>query len=124
MGAVQRQPRPRSQAPAPNGLIAKLMARPQVLLPMVIVAGMLGSPSVHSVVEATISLARALQIRVVAEGVETKEQGEALERLGCDEIQGYFVGAPMAAEDFERWTAGRAFGEGGAMRRAAGGGED
>jgi len=42
MGAVQRQPRPRSQAPAPNGLIAKLMARPQVLLPMVIVAGMLG----------------------------------------------------------------------------------
>ncbi len=88
------------------------------------VAGMLGSPSVHSVVEATISLARALQIRVVAEGVETKEQGEALERLGCDEIQGYFVGAPMAAEDFERWTAGRAFGEGGAMRRAAGGGED
>jgi diguanylate cyclase (GGDEF)-like protein len=72
------------------------------------VAGMLGNAPVHSVVEATISLSRALQIRVVAEGVETREQAEALARLGCDEIQGYHVGAPMAADEFERWAAQRA----------------
>ncbi len=77
------------------------------------VAGMLGNALVHSVVEATISLARALQIRVVAEGVETREQAEALARLGCDEIQGYHVGAPMAADEFERWAAQRAAREAG-----------
>ena len=71
------------------------------------VAGMLGNAPVHSVVEATISLARALQIRVVAEGVESREQAEALARLGCDEIQGYYVGVPMAAGEFERWAAQR-----------------
>ena len=77
------------------------------------VAGMLGNALVHSVVEATISLARALQIRVVAEGVETREQAEALARRGCDEIQGYHVGAPMAADEFERWAAQRAAREAG-----------
>jgi diguanylate cyclase (GGDEF)-like protein len=72
------------------------------------VSGMLGSAPVHSIVEATVSLARALQIRVVAEGVETREQAEALARLGCDEIQGYHVGRPMPADEFERWAAQRA----------------
>ncbi len=71
------------------------------------VADMLANASVRSVVEATVSLARALQIRVVAEGVETAEQRHALERLGCDEIQGYLVGVPMAAQDLERWILER-----------------
>jgi EAL domain-containing protein (putative c-di-GMP-specific phosphodiesterase class I) len=44
---------------------------------------------------------------VVAEGVETREQAEALARLGCDEIQGYYVGFPMAAGEFERWATHR-----------------
>jgi len=82
------------------------------------VAGMLANASVRSVVEATISLARALQIRVVAEGVETAEQRHALERLGCDEIQGYLVGYPMAAEDLERWSRERS------ARAAEASGED
>jgi diguanylate cyclase (GGDEF)-like protein len=69
------------------------------------VSSMLDNAPVNSIVEATVSLARALQIRVVAEGVETQEQAEALARLGCDEIQGYYLGRPMAAGDFERWTA-------------------
>jgi diguanylate cyclase (GGDEF)-like protein len=72
------------------------------------VSGMLASASVRSVVEATISLARALQLQVVAEGVETAGQAEALQGMGCDRIQGFFVGRPMAADEFERWAAGRA----------------
>jgi len=39
---VQRQPRPRPQDPAAKSLLAKLMAKPQVLLPLVVVGGMLG----------------------------------------------------------------------------------
>jgi len=71
------------------------------------VSGMLASASVRSVVEATISLARALQISVVAEGVETQEQAGALAAMGCDEIQGFLVGPPMGADEFEQWAAAR-----------------
>jgi len=38
---------------------------------------------------------------VVAEGVETVEQLRILQRLGCDEIQGYYTARPMSAEDAE-----------------------
>ena len=38
----------------------------------------------------------ALEIQVVAEGVETLEQRAYLERCGCDFIQGYLVGQPKA----------------------------
>ncbi len=69
------------------------------------VSGMLASATVRSVVEATISLARALQICVVAEGVESQEQSDALAAMGADEIQGFHVGRPMEAADFERWAA-------------------
>lgn len=48
-----------------------------------------------------IDLAHALGVKVVAEGVETVEQYEALRGLGCDEVQGYFVGRPMPAAEFE-----------------------
>ena len=42
-----------------------------------------------------IDLAHALEVKVVAEGVETAEQLQALAELGCDEAQGYFLGRPM-----------------------------
>lgn len=42
----------------------------------------------------------ALGMRVVAEGVETKEMLEALERLGCDYIQGYYFSRPVPEEAF------------------------
>ena len=48
-----------------------------------------------------IDLAHALGVKVIAEGVETVEQYEALRTLGCDEVQGYFVGRPMPAAEFE-----------------------
>ena len=46
-------------------------------------------------------LASVLQVELVAEGVETGAQHEMLTRLGCDEMQGYLLGRPMAATELE-----------------------
>jgi diguanylate cyclase (GGDEF)-like protein len=51
---------------------------------------------------AIVSMARALGMRVVAEGLETPRQLEALRRLGCDEVQGYLVSKPLPAEEVDR----------------------
>jgi EAL domain-containing protein (putative c-di-GMP-specific phosphodiesterase class I) len=45
-----------------------------------------------------ISFARALGMRVIAEGVETAGQAAFLQRHGCDEIQGYLVARPLPSE--------------------------
>jgi diguanylate cyclase (GGDEF)-like protein/PAS domain S-box-containing protein len=52
----------------------------------------------ESIVEAITALAHAMNLRVIAEGVETEEQAERLRRIGCDHLQGYHFGRPMPAE--------------------------
>jgi diguanylate cyclase (GGDEF)-like protein len=52
-------------------------------------------------VESIIQLAKALQLEVVAEGVETEEQYAMLGQMGCDLIQGYYVARPMPVEQVE-----------------------
>jgi diguanylate cyclase (GGDEF)-like protein/PAS domain S-box-containing protein len=68
------------------------------------VSKMTADPQSMAVFSAIISLARALRLKVVAEGVETEEQARFLRLLGCDELQGYLFGKPVSAEE-----AGRAF---------------
>jgi diguanylate cyclase (GGDEF)-like protein len=46
-----------------------------------------------------VSMAKALNMRVIAEGVETVEQLRALKQLGCDEMQGYLMSKPVPADD-------------------------
>ena len=48
-------------------------------------------------------MAKSLCLRTVAEGVETREQWELLQQLGCDLAQGYYLARPMTAEDATRW---------------------
>jgi diguanylate cyclase (GGDEF)-like protein len=56
------------------------------------------SPSAIAVVRAVTSIGGVLGITVVAEGVETEEQLQVLSAAGCDQIQGYLFGRPMAAD--------------------------
>jgi EAL domain-containing protein (putative c-di-GMP-specific phosphodiesterase class I) len=51
-----------------------------------------------AIVSAIVALAHALNVRVIAEGVETKAQREFLARCGCDFLQGYLVGKPLEAD--------------------------
>ena len=48
---------------------------------------------------AVIRIGHSLDIRVIAEGVETLEQLEFLVEQGCDEIQGYYLSRPLPADD-------------------------
>ena len=50
---------------------------------------------------AIISLGQKLNLRVIAEGVETDQQVEFLRRQNCDEIQGYYFSRPVSADDLE-----------------------
>jgi len=58
---------------------------------------MLEDPEALAIVEGVIGLTTAFQRTVIAEGVETVEQGVMLMRLGCDLAQGYGIARPMPA---------------------------
>src|SRR6267154_1221216 len=57
------------------------------------------------VAQTIISLARNLKLKVVGEGVETAAQFEFLKRHDCDEVQGFHLGKPMPASEFELFAA-------------------
>jgi EAL domain-containing protein (putative c-di-GMP-specific phosphodiesterase class I) len=59
------------------------------------VRDMLTQPDCAAIVKSVIALAKDLHIEVVAEGVESSEQLEFLQRNRCDEVQGYLFGRPM-----------------------------
>ena len=63
------------------------------------------------IMKAVISLANALDMEVITEGVETEEQLRTLSAMGCNHFQGYFFSRPMPAEEFEKRTiSGEALG--------------
>lgn len=68
------------------------------------VRGCVSSPEDQEIIRAIISLAHTLDLHVVAEGVESIAQMELLRAMGCDELQGYFIGHPMSADDYTRFV--------------------
>jgi diguanylate cyclase (GGDEF)-like protein len=60
-----------------------------------------------AIVRAIVGLADALEIKVIAEGVETKRQLERLAVAGCTQIQGFYFGAPAQAEAIDEMLLGR-----------------
>ena len=53
-----------------------------------------------AIVRAIIDLGHSLDLKITAEGVETKEQLERLKLLGCDEVQGDLISPPLPADAF------------------------
>ncbi|HMF53917.1 MAG TPA: EAL domain-containing protein, partial [Edaphobacter sp.] len=55
----------------------------------------------YPIVEAIIAMGHSLNMQVIAEGVEDKDQMKALQRLGCDAMQGFFLSRPMVETEIE-----------------------
>ena len=58
----------------------------------------------HRMVDAVVKFAQAMELKIVAEGVETERQQEILRQLGCDELQGFLFAMPMSALALARWA--------------------
>jgi diguanylate cyclase (GGDEF)-like protein/PAS domain S-box-containing protein len=65
------------------------------------VSGMASDSTDREIVAAVVGMARALNLSVVAEGIETREQAEALRELGCDIGQGFLFAKAVPAEELE-----------------------
>lgn len=70
------------------------------------VTGLPGDDSDRAIVSATIAMARALKLSVVAEGVETQAQMDCLRELECTAYQGFLCSAALPASEFAQWMAG------------------
>jgi EAL domain-containing protein (putative c-di-GMP-specific phosphodiesterase class I) len=70
------------------------------------------------VVQTTISLAKSLGLKTVAEGVESPQQADILAELGCDVMQGYLVLRPSGHDDVNAWLIEHSYDD---VARAEGG---
>lgn len=66
------------------------------------VRDMMNGPKDAKIVSTIISMAHAMNLKVIAEGVETEEQLHFLRNLECDEIQGYYYSKPLSAVNLEK----------------------
>jgi diguanylate cyclase (GGDEF)-like protein len=64
-------------------------------------------PRASALVASTIALAHSLGLRIIAEGVESREIRNELQQLGCNNAQGYFVSRPVTAQELDGWLAAR-----------------
>lgn len=65
---------------------------------------MIDDPRAAAIVKSTIHLAHDLGMEVVAEGVSERRIWDALQALGCDEAQGYYIAPPLPAEELLAWA--------------------
>jgi diguanylate cyclase len=64
------------------------------------------SEEARKIAEAVVGLAQALNMKVVAEGVETDAQYQILRRMGCEHVQGFLFAKPMSAKALALWAMG------------------
>jgi EAL domain-containing protein (putative c-di-GMP-specific phosphodiesterase class I) len=69
------------------------------------VRDMMSDPDDQAIVAGVIGLGKAFSLRVVAEGVESREQAQHLVAMGCTVVQGYGFGRPMPAPAIQEWLA-------------------
>ena len=61
---------------------------------------MLENKNDRAIVQTIIAMAKSLEMKTVAEGVETRDQANLLAEMGCNEAQGYWFGRPLPADEF------------------------
>jgi diguanylate cyclase (GGDEF)-like protein len=76
----------------------------QIKIDRSFVSRMVGDDSAAAIVRASINLAADLGLTTVAEGVDTHDTLRAVQRLGCDEVQGFLVERPVPTHEFLRWA--------------------
>jgi diguanylate cyclase (GGDEF)-like protein len=67
------------------------------------VVDVLSDADAAALTRATIAMAHSLRVQVVGEGVDLREQADFLRSSGCDELQGFLLGRPVTAAEFERF---------------------
>ena len=82
------------------------------------VAGLPADAAAMAIARAIVEVGHGLSLQVVAEGVETPAQHEAVRAIGCDAVQGFLLAAPMAEAKLVNWL--RESHGGGAAERATG----
>ena len=70
---------------------------------MAFIRSELSKPEERSILSDIINMAHRMELKVVAEGVETDEQKNRLQTMVCDYAQGYLYAKPMPADEFEGW---------------------
>ena len=66
-------------------------------------AGAARRPALRAALVDSVDIARELNLKAVAEGVENQEEWDLVNELGCDMAQGYFIARPMDGEDLLAW---------------------
>lgn len=59
----------------------------------------------QTILESSVEIAKKLGMTIVAEGVEDLDDWNRVERLGCDQVQGYFIARPMPGDEIPGWIA-------------------
>jgi len=70
------------------------------------VHGAAKNPSSYAILKSSAELGRRLDMKIVAEGVETQEDWGCAADLGCDLIQGFYVARPMPGDQISSWVQG------------------
>jgi diguanylate cyclase (GGDEF)-like protein len=74
------------------------------------------SEEARSIAKSIIDMARALGLKVIAEGVETVGQSNLLVEMGCDELQGFLFSMPIPADELQKMAMNRHAGDGSGFR--------
>ncbi len=78
--------------------VLRRMHAAELKIDMEFVKDLEGSLEARLIAKSIIDMAKALHLRVVAEGVETEAQSDLLVQMGCDELQGYLFSVPITAD--------------------------
>ena len=71
------------------------------------VHGAASEASARAILESSVLLAKKLDMKVVAEGVEDQEDWDVVAEAGCDQVQGYFVSRPLPFQHLVKWLQER-----------------